>query len=156
MVGKKLLYYGPVNKSHYKNTQTLSQGKEGTSEMHGGSGRRAGIAIRDRCPIPREVSWDKQGFNLWLPGNRRGSKSLITRGGKAVVVKTNYQLKLQVNTYLRWLHIRVVARFGGTVIPLRGSGRVGVVFAWNRLSNCKRESMRGQGVMTPSHKPSST
>ena len=133
MVGKKLLHYDPVNKSHYKNTQTLSQGKERTSEMHGGSGRRAGKAIRDRCSIPREVSWIKQGSNLWLSGNSRGSKSLITRGGKAVVVKTNNQLKLQVNTYLRWLHIRVVARFGGTVIPLRQSESVGVVICMENI-----------------------
>ena len=89
MVGKKLFYHGPVINSHYKNIPTLSQGKEGTSEMHGGSDRRNGKAMRDRCPIPREVSQVKQGSNLWLPGNRRGSKSLITKGGKAAVVKKN-------------------------------------------------------------------
>lgn len=43
--------------------------------MYGGSDRRAGKAMRDRCPIAREVSWVKQGSNLWLPGNRGGSKS---------------------------------------------------------------------------------
>lgn len=58
--------------------------------MPGGSDRRAGKAMRDRCPIPREVSWVKQGSNLGLPGNRRGSKSLITKEGKATVLKTNY------------------------------------------------------------------